>query len=283
MDVGAVAAPSQVGEQGLDVGALQVAPSVLMLLAAGEVEREVASTRAVLAVCGDGTERSPGQVGLAALPAEAVAEVNVHRAAEGVQSVDRVGVLKGDTIDRDLRQQVPVDRVAERFVEADPVHVHGQPLRCALERGGLETVVEQRWLKRITGRAVELQAGYVGIKCIQQVRRSSEVEVRPAQRGAAGRKAGVFLPYVRERRRAHDDLLSRSADSCDGDALSVADTDRQGYREHRERSRSRDASLASRRRLSMTLQGDEAAGFAFRYVRLGDCSPRAATASAMMP
>ena len=80
---------------------------------------------------------------LAALIGEAVLELHIQRAAEGVQAEHRVRSDQVHLVDRHIRDQVEIDRVAESRVEADAVDVDSEPLRRSLQRRCLEPVVEQ--------------------------------------------------------------------------------------------------------------------------------------------
>ena len=51
------------------------------------------------------------------------------RPAERIEPEDRVVGPQIGAVDGDGRNEIPVDRVAERLVEADPAHVHRDALR----------------------------------------------------------------------------------------------------------------------------------------------------------
>ena len=74
---------------------------------------------------------------------EAVLQLNVQRAAERVQAEHRVRSLQVHLVDRHVRQQIEIHRVAERLVEADAVDVNREALRRALQRRRLEPVIDQ--------------------------------------------------------------------------------------------------------------------------------------------
>ena len=76
------------------------------------------------------TERSARKLDLAAVVGEAVLELHVHRAAERVQAEHRVRAFQIDLVDRQIGDQVQIDGVAERLIEADAVDVDGETLRA---------------------------------------------------------------------------------------------------------------------------------------------------------
>ena len=83
-----------------------------------------------------------------------------HRqcAAQGVETKDRVGADEVHAVDREVGDQIPIDSVAERLIESDPVHIDREALRVALQWGGEKTVVEEIGLKRIAGGGIERDA-----------------------------------------------------------------------------------------------------------------------------
>ena len=134
MDFRTIAAPAEIAVKILDVGRLEIAPTRRMGAAGGEIGGRVAALHAVLQVAGGGAERPAGRLDFAAVVGEAVLQLHVQRAAERVEAEHRVRAFQVDLVDRGLGQRVPVDRVAERLVEADAVDIDGEPLRRALQR-----------------------------------------------------------------------------------------------------------------------------------------------------
>jgi hypothetical protein len=114
--------------------------------AAGHVERLIAALDAVLNVTLHGAERTARDIGLAAGIGKTVLEGNVERSAEGIEAKQRVGAFHIDLVDGDIGDEIPIDGITERLIEADAIHVHGNALRGTLQWRNLEAVVEQRWL-----------------------------------------------------------------------------------------------------------------------------------------
>ena len=158
VQLGALAPPADIAVDVLQIGRLQIAPAVLVQHRAGDIGRCVAGLLAVLELALDLTERAAGEVGLEALPGEAVLELDVHRAAEGVEAEHRVGALEIDPVDGDVGDQVPVHRVAERLIEPNAVDIDREPLRGSLQRRSGEAVIEECRLKRIARSGIQADA-----------------------------------------------------------------------------------------------------------------------------
>src|ERR1700733_7038888 len=127
-----IAAPADVAKNVLEVCRLQITPAALVQHASGDVGRCVAGLLAVLEFTLDLAEGATRNIGLEALPVEAVLELDIHRAAESVEPENGVGTLEIDPVDGDVRNEIPVHCVAERLIESDAVDVNGEPLRRSL-------------------------------------------------------------------------------------------------------------------------------------------------------
>ncbi len=209
MHLGGIAAPADVAVEVLQVGGLQVAPAALVLIARREIGRGVADLLAVLHLPLDCIERSARRVDLAAVVGEAVLQLHAQRAAERVQPEHRVRADQVHPVDRQIRQQVEVHRVAERRIEAHAVDVDGKPFRRALQRRRLEPVIEQRRLVRIAGSAVEVDAADGLVQRARQVRRGGAAarEVVGRQHARCGRHRVAVDAGAEQRRGAdHVDL-----------------------------------------------------------------------------
>ena len=113
-------------------------------------------------------EGAGAEVGAEAFVAEAVFHVHDHGAAEAVQAEQRRGAAgQRDIVDGGLRQQIPVDRVAERFVDADAVLINGDSLGQAEQGRNGETAILQVRLQGVVlgivqGNAAEGAAQKIG-------------------------------------------------------------------------------------------------------------------------
>ncbi len=99
-----------------------------------DIGAPVAEFGAVLQRSLHSPERSALNLLLEPLISEAVLHLQVDRAAQRIEAEDRVAGGEISALDRIGRDQVPVDGVAEGFVDADSVHVNRKALRRALQR-----------------------------------------------------------------------------------------------------------------------------------------------------
>ena len=100
------------------------------------------------------------RIQLAGIPQHLVQRgVNRERAAQGIQAEQRIGAgHQRHRLDRNFRNQVPADDIAERLVHAHPIHKDRQALRRSEQRrGGIAAVVDVR-LKWIALHFVDVHA-----------------------------------------------------------------------------------------------------------------------------
>ena len=148
-----VDAPAPVADVGERLGHARrglVPPAVLGEVGRAGVERPRPVVRSVLGNGLRAPERAAGKRAAEAGVGEAVLELQGEGAAHRVQTVG--GVDSGAQLrllDRELRQQVELDRVAERLVDADAVLEDGDPLRQPEERRGGEAAEAQRRLEAV--------------------------------------------------------------------------------------------------------------------------------------
>ena len=91
-------------------------------------------------------------------------------AAQGVQAEGRIrSGNELDAGDRRLRNQVPVDDIAERLVDAHAVLEHRQALRHTKQRRGGKAAKAHVWLERIALRGVDRDAGRILLQIFGQV------------------------------------------------------------------------------------------------------------------
>ena len=74
-----------------------------------------------------------------------------ERAAGRVETVHRIAGHEGQLVDRFLRDQVPIDDIAEHLVDADAVLIHGKAFRCADDWAGDVTAIIDVKLKLVSG------------------------------------------------------------------------------------------------------------------------------------
>ncbi len=109
----------------------ELAPAVFLERAARRIDAPRPDPRAILQRDLPLAPGAAGDLGVTALVGEAVLHGQHHGAAQRVEAVDRIGAHYVDAVDGDVGEQVPVDRVAERLVDAHAILVDRQPLRRA--------------------------------------------------------------------------------------------------------------------------------------------------------
>src|SRR6202022_4847598 len=76
---------------------------------------------------------------------EAVLHLEAYRAAKRIEAEGRIVGPDVGATDSDGRNEVPVDGVAEGFVDPHPLHIDRKPLWGALQRRGGEATIAQVW------------------------------------------------------------------------------------------------------------------------------------------
>ena len=149
MHLVAVAAPADIGIEAREPGGRMLAPTRLAQSLRRHIDGDVVALLAELQAAVDPAVGADLEIGLDALEGEAVLHLETDRAAERVQSEHRIVGLEVGAVDRVARDEVEVDRVAERLVEADAVHVDGEPLRLARHRRGDEAAIADVGLETV--------------------------------------------------------------------------------------------------------------------------------------
>src|SRR5215813_15361343 len=129
MDLRVGALPAEIAVEAGDPRWRLVAPAIVFEPLGGEVEAPFPIPDAVLQGAADAAVGAARGVEFRAAIGEAVLHLEAYRAAERVETEGGIiGPHIGAT-DCDGRDQVPVDGVAEGFVDADALHVDRKPLR----------------------------------------------------------------------------------------------------------------------------------------------------------
>jgi hypothetical protein len=84
---------------------------------------------------------------------ESILHLKRERAAGRVEAVNRIAGNERELIDGVLRDEVPVDDVAEDLVDAHPVLVDGNPLRRANHRRSNKAAIIDIGLKLVASLA----------------------------------------------------------------------------------------------------------------------------------
>ena len=154
-----------------------LAPALLAQSLRRHIDRDIRVLLAELQSAIDPAVGTDLEISLDALEGEAVLHLETDRAAECVQSEHRVVGLEVGAVDRIGRDEVEVDRVAERLVETDAVHVDGEALRLARHRRGDEAAIADVGLETVAllvrrahaGDALEQRVGDVRAIALRKV------------------------------------------------------------------------------------------------------------------
>ena len=142
----------------------------------------------------------------APLIVEAVLHLHVDRPAQRIEPESGIVGHDGDRPDRGGRNQVPVDGVAERFVDARPVLVNRESLRRAGDRGcdkAAELYVGLEW---ISGRVADDNARHLLLQGVRDVQRAGALDLPRTKRvDARGHLVDVHSRARRRRRRGRVD------------------------------------------------------------------------------
>src|SRR5262249_43012987 len=133
---------------------------------------------------------------------------------KGVEAEGRIVGPDIRAADRHLRNQVPVDGVAEGFIDANALHVDGKPLRRALQRRSRETAIAEIQGQFVALNVVGSDAGDALHERLDHVRRIVAREVRGGERLHHRRHLAAVNAETGDGRRS--DGLKRGQRSNDG-------------------------------------------------------------------
>src|ERR1700756_5204419 len=143
MDLRVGALPAEVAIDARNPRRRLVAPAVVFEPLGGEIEAPFPIPDAVLQGAADATIGAARGVELRAAIGEAVLHLEAYRTAERVETEGRIVGPHVGAADGNGRDEVPVDGIAEGFVDANALHVDREPLRGALQWRGREAAITQ--------------------------------------------------------------------------------------------------------------------------------------------
>ncbi len=114
-------------------------------------------------------ERAAGYRGVESLIGEAVLHRHCRGAAQSIQPEHRCRAQYVDPVDGDIRNEVPIDRVAESLVDTHAVLVDRHALRRTEHRRRLEATKQQVGLEGVRERIVEIDGADLLIECAEHV------------------------------------------------------------------------------------------------------------------
>src|SRR6516165_750740 len=164
-----LAARAQVGIDAAQLRRRVVAPAVVVDGICGEIGGEVPSLTTGLHGNAAPPEGAAAQLRIGAAVGESVLHVDGERTAECIEPVDRIARHHRHAIDGRLRDEVPVDDIAEYLVHPHAVLIDRQSLRGAYDRRGDETPVVEVALEFVAGLVTERDAGKAARYGIEQV------------------------------------------------------------------------------------------------------------------
>ena len=199
VDVVALGLVADLAEELRDPARVVLGPAVVLGDVAGDVVVPGARHASLLDLQGEAAERPARELDRATGKLAPALRVDREGAAQRVEPEQRVRA--GDELDagdRRLRQQIPVDDIAERLVDAHAVLEHRQPLGHADEGRGREPAEADVGLVGISLGGIDGDAGRVVLEEFREASRSLLAEVLAAvnldvggnvlQRGAEARK-----------------------------------------------------------------------------------------------
>ena len=193
MDFRIGALPAEIAIEASDPRRRLVAPAIVFEALRREVEGPFPIPDAVLQGAADSAVGTTRGVELRAAIGEAVLHLEAYRAAERVEAEGRIVGPHVGAADGDGRDEVPIDSVAESFVDAHPLHVDRQPLRGSLQRRCGEAAIAQ-----IRGELVALGVAreYAGNALIQRLSYVWRIDAREVL-GGDGLHHGRHLVAVK--------------------------------------------------------------------------------------
>src|ERR1700683_2034985 len=129
MDFIAIVSIADIAVEAPDIRGAKIAVTVVVHAFQGAVDRPIADLIAPLQRTLETAERAPHHVNLRAVIVEAIFHLNGDGAAKRIETIGRIVRHHGDRLDRGSRDQVPIDGVAERLVDAHSVLIERQSLR----------------------------------------------------------------------------------------------------------------------------------------------------------
>src|SRR5262249_47430436 len=132
MDLRIGAFPAEIAVEARDPRRRLHTPPVFLHTLRGKIPPPSSIPDAVLQPTAEATVGAARGVELRAAIGESVLHLEAYRAAERVEAEGRIVGPDVGPPDGDGWDEVPVDRVAEGFVDADALHVDREPLRGAL-------------------------------------------------------------------------------------------------------------------------------------------------------
>ena len=159
-----------------------VAPAVVLETFRGQIEAPFPVAYAVLQRAANPTVGAARTIDLEAAIGKPILHLQAHRTTQGVEAEGRIVGPDVGAADGDGRDEIPVDGIAEGFVDADTLHVDREALRGALQRRGRETAIAQILEETVALNVVGDDAGNALLQRIEDIGRIDAREVLGGER-----------------------------------------------------------------------------------------------------
>src|ERR1700704_1992189 len=165
----------------------------------GAIDGKIVDLLAPLRRTLDASERAVHRVVLGALIVEAILHPHVNRSAQRIEAERWIVGHDGDRPDGGRRDQIPVDGVTGRFVDAHAVLVDRERLRGSGDRGRDKTAKLYVRLEWIAANFADDDAGHLLLQSVRDVQRPGALDLAGTKRVDACRH--LVDIYSRGRRR----------------------------------------------------------------------------------
>ena len=172
----------------------------------GEIERGRLTAHAQFRAAFDPAEAAARDLRRGTVMGEAVLHLHGQRAAERVESEHGVGAFERHPLHRRIRDQVPIDRVAEGLVESDPVDIDRQPLSVARQGRRLEAAIHHVGLERVILGLVERNPGEAAFQRLQDAGITLAADIGAVDDARIGRDLVARHAAARDRCGGDDDF-----------------------------------------------------------------------------
>ena len=209
MNFGAIAAIAYVAVEAAHGRAREIARAFFANALEREIAGPVSALDAVLNRTLSAQATTEARIDLETLPGETVLHVEHDGAAERIETEDRICAEDRRAIDRDRGDEIPVDAVAPRLVDAHAVLIDRETLRRADDGRGRKAAIVDLRLEWIAGDVDRRHARRAPVERLREPRLMRGCEIRAIQRRRAGRIFFTSDARIRRRERRHGDDLDR--------------------------------------------------------------------------
>src|SRR3984893_1782981 len=154
-----------------DIGSRKISESVVVQSFERAIYGKLIILLAPLRRTLDTSKRPAQRVDLGAVIDESILHLYIDRSTQRIETESRIIGHHGHRLNGRGRYQIPIDRVAERFVDAHPILVNRKSLGCACHGGSDEAAKLHVWLEWISRHLVDDDARNILLQSIRDIRR----------------------------------------------------------------------------------------------------------------